>query len=90
MHEIANSLVGGKTSRKHSEQFHTALMNAIMKENEARHYRIELSKIQMKAYIVFLLLLSEEEEHSFTRRRGITDPPFGSQRSFKMTLKKHV
>lgn len=76
MHEIANSLVvGGKTSRKHSEQFHTALMNAIMKENEARHYRIELSKIQMKAYIVFLLLLSEEE-HSFTRRRGITNPPF--------------
>lgn len=65
-------------------------MNTVMKENEARHYRIELSKIQMKAYIVFLLLLSEEAEHSFTRRRGIRDPAFGSQKSFRTTPKKHV
>lgn len=65
-------------------------MNVIMKENEVRCYRIKLSKIQMKAYIVFLLLLSEEVEHSFTGRKGITDPAFGSMKSFRMTLKKHV
>jgi len=35
-------------------------MSTVMKENEASHYRIELSKIHMKAYIVFLLLLSEK------------------------------
>lgn len=65
-------------------------MNTIMKEKEARHDKIELSKIWMKAYIIFLLLLSEEVEHSFARRRGIRDPAFGSQKSFRITPKKHV
>lgn len=79
MHKTANSFVCKNLQRK-TEQFHTALMNVIMKENEVRCYRIELSKIQMKAYIDFLLLLSEEVEHSFTGRKGITDPAFGSQK----------
>lgn len=47
--EIANSFVGEKTSKKHFEWFPRALMNTIMKENEGRHDRTELSKIQMKA-----------------------------------------
>lgn len=43
-----------------------------------------------KHVIVSLLLLSEEGEHAFSRRRGIGDPASGTQKSFGMTWKKYV